>query len=78
MIRDQSNGWYTNKPVAVEYRYHFHDRRRRDICNYEKLLSDCITHAKVWRDDQQVDDARLLRMPVDASCPRVEVRIREL
>lgn len=32
-----------------------------DICNREKLLCDCMTAQKVWKDDSQIDAMIILR-----------------
>lgn len=40
------------------------DRRRRDMDNSWKTLSDALTHAGVWLDDFQIQDLRLVRMDV--------------
>ena len=37
------------------------DRRRRDLDNLKKALLDALTHARVWQDDCQVDDLRVVR-----------------
>ena len=37
------------------------DRRQRDIDNYSKGLLDAITHAGVWKDDEQIDQLTIIR-----------------
>jgi len=37
------------------------DRRRRDLDNYMKALLDALTIAKVWEDDEQVDNLNIHR-----------------
>ncbi len=39
------------------------DRRRRDLDNVLKAVLDALTHALVWRDDSQIDDLRIVRVP---------------
>lgn len=39
------------------------DRRRRDMDNAWKTLSDSLTHAGIWEDDSQIADLRLVRIP---------------
>lgn len=53
------------------------DRRRRDICNLEKIVSDSLTKAQVWNDDSQIDDMHITRDEILAG-GRVVVTIREL
>lgn len=36
-------------------------KHRRDIDNYIKGAFDCMTHARVWIDDDQIDDLRVIR-----------------
>lgn len=37
------------------------DRRRRDLGNIEKALNDALQHARVFDDDSQIDDLRIIR-----------------
>lgn len=60
--------------VAVFVRAFMPDKRRRDIMNLEKILSDSLTNAGVWLDDYQIDDFRIVRGPVEKG-GRVEVVI---
>lgn len=53
-------------PVAVIVMLHPPKRmgaRVWDAANREKLLFDCLTKAKVWWDDSQVHDLRMLKAP---------------
>lgn len=63
--------------VALEIRLYMPDRRKRDISNTVKILEDCLTHAGIWTDDEQVDDLRIIRMGVTKPGKAV-VTIREL
>jgi Holliday junction resolvase RusA-like endonuclease len=46
--------------------------------HYEKILSDCITKAGIWKDDSQIDDGRVIRLPVSKADPHCEVSIEAL
>jgi len=78
LIRQQAHGMYFNGRIAVVYRYAFKTDRKCDIFNYEKILSDCITKAGVWKDDSQIDDGRVIRLPVSKSDPHCTVSIEAL
>jgi crossover junction endodeoxyribonuclease RusA len=57
---------FINKPtmkgrLSVEYRFEFPDKRRRDIGNFEKALSDFLEAAGVYENDCQIDEMRLVR-----------------
>lgn len=49
--------------VRVTLSCHAPDNRRRDLDNLTKGLLDSLTHAKIWNDDSQIDDLRIIRMP---------------
>lgn len=40
--------------VEVEYNFYFKDKRKRDICNYEKSLTDTLVHYGVIEDDSLI------------------------
>lgn len=41
--------------LKVVYEVYQPDKRRRDLANLDKLLSDCMTSGGVWEDDSQID-----------------------
>lgn len=50
-----------NTFLAVEVTIYHPDRRKRDICNIEKCLSDALQHAGQFEDDYLIDDIRFTR-----------------
>lgn len=64
--------------VAVVYRTFAPDRKRRDLGNVEKVVSDALQTAAVIVDDVLIDDLRLIRGPVDPKNPRIEVEVSAL
>ena len=52
------------------------DKRKRDIDNLLKSLLDSLTHAQVWKDDNQIADLRIYRNKQIAGI--VKVRVYEL
>lgn len=54
------------------------DRRKRDLSNIPKAVEDAITKSgKIWLDDEQIDDLRVVRREVTRPA-EVVVHIREL
>ena len=49
-------------PLAVWYQYWFPDRRKRDVANYEKVLTDSMVTANVMVDDYLIYDIRQTKM----------------
>lgn len=78
LIRQQANGWFVTGRVGMRVEITWPNKLRRDISNIVKSLEDAITKAKVWNDDSQIDDLRVIRKPVDKGDPRCEVWIEAL
>lgn len=75
-IKAQEIGGFDKQDrLAVHYVLFEPDARARDVANYDKLLSDTLTKAKIWHDDSQIDDNRQTRGGIDADRPRIEVFI---
>jgi crossover junction endodeoxyribonuclease RusA len=68
---------FPDGPLAVEMRFCTPDKRRRDVENYVKLVSDAMT-GTVYTDDSQIKDSRAIEVGLDRKRPRVEVIIRAL
>jgi crossover junction endodeoxyribonuclease RusA len=49
------------------------DKRKRDLDNLLKSLLDALTHAQVWKDDNQISDLRIYRNPTIAGMVKVRV-----
>ena len=62
--------------LRVEIEVFQPDKRKRDIDNLLKSLLDSLTHAKVWKDDNQISDLRIYRNPIIAGM--VKVRVYEI
>ena len=65
-------------PVSITISVYARDKRRRDLDGYPKAIFDALTFAKIWNDDSQVDEMRVVRMPHDRKNPRVELEIINL
>lgn len=61
--------------IAVHYGFAFPDKRKRDIANFEKALSDFLEEHKIYENDCQIDDMRMVRLD---SGNGVFVSIREI
>jgi crossover junction endodeoxyribonuclease RusA len=65
---------FPDGPVQVRITACPPDRRRRDLDNMLKPMLDALTHVKVWSDDSQIDDLRIVRgLPVKGGLMTVEV-----
>ena len=64
--------------LCVVMRFYQPSARKCDISNYVKTTEDALTKARVWVDDEQIDEEHIYRMPIDRVNPRAEVDIREI
>jgi len=62
----KSENWpkHGDKRLTVTVEAWVPDKRRRDLDNMLKAALDALTHAGVWDDDGQIDDLRIVRMPI--------------
>lgn len=49
------------------------DRRRRDLDNVLKAALDSMTHAMLWKDDSQIDELSVKRVPTMGGMLKVKV-----
>jgi Holliday junction resolvase RusA-like endonuclease len=63
--------------LCVTMRFYGPNARKYDISNFVKTTEDALTKAGVWADDEQIDEERLYRGPIDRVKPRVELEISE-
>lgn len=61
--------------LTVRYTFFFPNKRKRDIANFEKAVSDFITSAGVIEDDCHIGVMILTRGEIDKENPRVEVEV---
>ena len=59
-------GSFPDQRVIVTLILVMPDNRRRDIDNIPKALCDALTKAKVWGDDEQMDELHIIRKGVSA------------
>ena len=63
--------------LVVAYTYYFKDKRKNDLANREKLLSDAL-EGMLFDNDNQIDRMTLIRGGIDKANPRVEIEVIEL
>ena len=61
------------RDLRVEIEVFPPDRRKRDLDNLLKSLLDSLTHAQVWKDDNQISDLRIFRNKQIAGMVKVRV-----
>lgn len=61
--------------LKCEYDFYWLDKRRRDIGNLEKALSDTLTQMGFWNDDSQIT---VLHMERHTGNPLTVIRITEI
>ena len=64
--------------LCVTMRFYQPTARKCDISNYVKTTEDALTKARVWVDDEQIDEEHLYRGPIDRVKPRVEIQILQI
>lgn len=64
--------------LRVVMRFYGPNARKYDISNFIKTTEDALTKARIWVDDEQVDEEHLYRFPIDRVNPRVEVEISDI
>ena len=70
-------GKFGEARLAVSIRAYPPDSRRRDLSNLPKCIEDALTKARLWADDCQIDDLRIVRFePVKGG--KVVVEVTEL
>lgn len=60
-VSEQWEGEATDKRLAVAVRLCSPTRRKYDLDNMMKGLLDALTHAGVWKDDEQIDQLTIIR-----------------
>lgn len=67
ILRKTLGGGFAPSTKRLGYCVHYFpkDRRRRDISNIQKILEDALQEAKLFEDDEQFDDVRVIRCGVD-------------
>jgi len=72
LSRDQVEG-----RLSVSIKLYPPDKRRRDLDNIQKPLLDALEHARLIRDDGDIDRLLTERCDVDRANPRVELTIEQ-
>jgi len=63
--------------LAVDVILYPPDRRTRDLDNYMKALLDSLTIAKIWEDDELIDNLNIHRGKVLSGAGKCALRITE-
>lgn len=70
------------KPLEGMLRVTIHatppDKRRRDVDNLLKVPLDALQHGGLYRDDYQIQELRIVRMPPLKHMPHIEVTVEEV
>jgi crossover junction endodeoxyribonuclease RusA len=61
--------------IVAKYSYTFKDKRRRDIANFEKAISDFLQKEGIITDDCLIDVLILEREEINKENPHVKVEI---
>jgi len=61
ILSQQAPRFPADTRLAVTITLHPPDRRKRDVDNFNKGILDALTFARVYADDSQIDDLRILR-----------------
>ena len=67
----------TSARLKVSISAHVPDLRRRDLDNLQKAVFDSLVHAGFMQDDEQIDDFRVRRQPIEKG-GRLSIPITEL
>ena len=63
--------------LCVTMRFYAPNARKYDISNFVKTTEDALTKARVWVDDEQIDEEHLYRGQIDRVDSRVEIEVSE-
>ena len=77
-LKEQSknqNITFYNDDVELNIKYYFHDKRVRDIDNYQKLIQDSMEWI-LFENDKQIKKLTLEKF-IDKENPRVEILIKK-
>lgn len=60
--------------LRAEYKFSFPDKRKRDIANFEKAITDFLNECRYFKDDSQIDIMHLVRIEEGQGCVFVEIK----
>ena len=67
---------YTSERLSVVYRFYFKGKRRLDVANFEKPLTDSL-EGYLFRNDSQFDEVHLY-VCRDCKKDRIEIQIQKI